>query len=343
MSTLLERARSGDRRAFDVLVGPHRTELQVHCYRMLGSLEDAEDVVQETLLAAWTGLAGYGARSSLRTWLYSIATNRCLNHRRTASRRPRAALPVGVPAPTGQGDVAWLQPFPDALLEGLPDEQPGPEAQYESRETITLAFVSALQRLPAKQRAVLILRDVLGYSAKETAALLEASTMTVNNALNRARASLERSPASAEGRPVQPSREDAALVDSFVEAFLSLDVDAMVALMSADVRLRMPPTPGEYHGRDAAHRFLTAVTAGRRGPALLVPTRANTHAAWGIYVDDTTTGLLRLSGFEVVAVGEAGIVRLTRFSDEVAPWFGLAVTLPAGSTAALELDAAGGG
>ena len=187
---LLQRARAGDRDAFAALVEPHRGELQVHCYRMLGSLQDAEDALQETLLAAWLGLDGFEGRSSVRTWLYRIATNRCLNLLRSSARRPvtAAPLPVPPPEPTRLGEVLWLQPYPDVLLEGLADQAPGPEARYESREAISLAFVTAVQLLPPNQRAVLLLRDVLGYRARETADLLGLTEDAVTSALKRARA-----------------------------------------------------------------------------------------------------------------------------------------------------------
>lgn len=323
MSSQLEQARHGDQHAFDMLVGPYRTELQVHCYRMLGSLQDAEDVLQETMLAAWTGLADFEGRSSVRTWLYRIATNRCLNHQRSAKRRPQPALPSGVPAPTALGEVSWLQPFPDSILDGLPDRQPGPETRYESREAITLAFVTAIQHLPPRQRATLIVRDVLGYPANDTAEILNISVVAANNALKRARATLRRSGPPSSGEPAKPSKEDEALLERFVDAFMAFDVDAMVDLLSDDVWLKMPPAPFEYHGREAAHQFFSAVAEHREPTALLIPTRANTHPAWGIYSADPATGLLQLTGFEVAAVNGGLITELTRFEPEVADWFGL--------------------
>jgi RNA polymerase sigma-70 factor (ECF subfamily) len=283
-------------------------------------------MVQETLLSAWIGLDGFESRSSVRTWLYRIATNRCLNHLRSAKRRPASALPIQPPAPSGLGEMPWLQPFPDVLLDGLPDDQPGPEARYESREAITLAFVVAMQQLPPRQRAVLILRDVLGYPARETADLLGMSLDAVNNAVKRARAALEQVGPAATGRP-RPQREDEDLLERFVDAFLAFDVDAIVALMSDDVWLRMPPAPFEYHGREAAHRFFTAVASFRRPVQRLVPTRANTQPAWGEYREDSATGLLHLTGIEVVAVQAGLVTELTRFENTVAPWFGLPRTL----------------
>jgi len=338
MSSQLEQARNGDQHAFDVLVSPYRAELQVHCYRMLGSLQDAEDVVQETLLAAWTGLAGFEGRSSVRTWLHRIATNRCLNHRRSAQRRPQPGPPPpGAPAPTRLGEVPWLQPFPDSLLEGLPDGRPGPEARYESREAMTLAFVTAMQQLPPRQRATLILRDVLGYPAKETAEMLDISVVAANNALRRARATLRQAGPPAGRAASRPSKEEESLLERFVDAFEAFDVDAMVSLMSDDVWLRMPPAPFEYHGRETARRFLEAA-AGRRGQeeVRLVATRANTQPAWGDYRRDPTSGVLRLHAIEVVAVVDGLLSELTRFDADAARRFGLpavlepAVRAPAG-------------
>ena len=192
---LLSRARAGDGEAFRELTGPHRRELQVHCYRMLGSFADAEDALQDTMLAAWQSLGGFEERASLRTWLYRIATNRCLNARRSARRRPAIEwnIPeVEPPEPTRLGEVVWLEPFPGTLLEGAVSIPLGPEARYEQTESISLAFVTALQLLPPRQLAVLILRDVLGFHASEVAGMLNSTVESVTSALKRARASLER-------------------------------------------------------------------------------------------------------------------------------------------------------
>src|SRR5881394_2456231 len=201
---LLSRARAGDGEAFRELAGPHRRELQVHCYRMLGSFADAEDAVQETMLAAWQGIGGFTEeRASLRTWLYKIATNRCLNARRAASRRPAREWDMSqfeAPVPTPRDEPVWLQPFPDAFLEGAVDQPSGPEARYEQTEAISLAFVTALQLLTPRQLAVLILRDVLGFHASEVAGMLEVTIESVNSALKRARASLQRRQQSAARR-----------------------------------------------------------------------------------------------------------------------------------------------
>ena len=207
IEAIVERARAGDEQAFKQLVEPHRRELQLHCYRILGSLHDAEDAVQEALVSAWRGLDHFERRASMRTWLYRIATNRCLNMLRDSGRRPRAAtgLPFEPPPPTRMSDLTYLEPYPDAWLEALPDAAPGPEAQYEEREAVGLAFITGLQRLPPVQRATLVLRDVLGFRASEAAEMLETTEPAVNSALQRARAALEggRSP----GRERAPAPE----------------------------------------------------------------------------------------------------------------------------------------
>jgi RNA polymerase sigma-70 factor (TIGR02960 family) len=222
---LIGRARAGDGEAFRELTDPYRRELQVHCYRMLGSFQDAEDALQDTLLAAWQGLGAFEGRASLRTWLYRIATNRCLNARRSASRRPARPWDVpGVepPEPTRLGEVVWLEPFPDSLLEGASGLRPGPEARYEQTESISLAFVTALQVLPPRQVAVLILRDVLGFRASEVADMLEVTVESVTSALKRARASLQRQQPPAADRqppPAASSPAEEAIVAKFVRAW----------------------------------------------------------------------------------------------------------------------------
>jgi len=191
---LIAWARAGDGEAFRQLIEPYRRELQVHCYRILGSVQDAEDALQETLLAAWRGLGGFEGRASIRTWLYQVATSNCLKALRSASRRPRMDWPppgIDLPEPTRLGEISWLEPYPDVLLEGLADSAPGPEARYEATEAISLAFITALQLLPPRQRAVLILRDVLGFHAREAAQMLDSSEESVTSALKRARATLQ--------------------------------------------------------------------------------------------------------------------------------------------------------
>ena len=329
---LITRARAGDGDAFGELTEPYRRELQVHCYRMLGSFQDAEDALQDTLLAAWQGLGGFEGRASLRTWLYKIATNRCLNARRSASRRPAKEWDVPnvePPEPTRLGEVVWLEPFPDALLEGAIDVPPGPEARYEQTESISLAFVTALQVLPPRQLAVLILRDVLGYHASEVAGMLDSSVESVNSALKRARASLQRRLPPAVGRepaPAPGSPAEDAIVANFVRAYESADLDAVVALLTDDVFMSMPPMPFEYEGRDVVARFCASLFgAGRRFD--LVPTRANGQPAFGAYLR-APAGIRHGTGLFVLALTGDRICAMTRFDNSVLPWFGLPRSLP---------------
>jgi RNA polymerase sigma-70 factor (TIGR02960 family) len=330
---LMTRARAGDGDAFRVLTEPHRRELQVHCYRMLGSLQDAEDVLQDTLLAAWQGFGAFEGRASIRTWLYRIATNRCLNARRTASRRPAKEWDVPAvepPEPTRLGEVVWLEPFPDALLDGSIDGSIGPAARYERIEAISLAFVTALQTLPPRQVAVLILRDVLGYRANEVADMLDSTVDSVNSALKRARAGLQRRlPPAAEHvpAPAAESPSEEAIVARFVDAYESADLDALVALLTDDVFVSMPPMPLEYEGRDRTARLFAAIFgAGRRFD--LVPTRANGQPAFGAYLRVPSSGMRHGTGLIVLTLTEDGIRAMTRFDNSVLPWFGLPRSLP---------------
>jgi RNA polymerase sigma-70 factor (TIGR02960 family) len=326
---LLQQARAGDREAFASLVEPHRGELQVHCYRMLGSLQDSEDALQETLLAAWLGLDGFEGRSSMRTWLYRIATNRCLNLLRSAGRRPvtAAPLPVAPPEPTRMGEVLWLQPYPDLMLEGLPDQAPGPEARYESQEAISLAFITAVQLLPPNQRAVLLLRDVLGYRASETAELLGLTDEAVTSALKRARMTMEAARSPGPPPPPPGGPQERALLDRFVAAFTGHDLDALIEIMTDDGWVRMPPLPFEYRGAAAVRRFFTAIHPHWRQLDRLVPLRANGQPAWGEYRRDPITGLLHLTGVEVVRLAGDQISEITHFETALAPYFGLPRTL----------------
>jgi len=325
---LITRARDGDDDAFRELTEPHRRELKVHCYRMLGSFQDAEDALQDTLLAAWQGLGGFEGRASIRTWLYRIATNRCLNALRSAKRRPAKEwdIPeIEPPEPTRLGEVVWLEPYPDALLEGAIDVPLGPEAQYEQTEAISLAFVTALQVLPARQRAVLILREVLGYHADEVADMLDSTVESVNSALKRARASLP--PTGERERPPAPdSPAEQALVARFVRAYESGDVDALVALLTADVRVSMPPVPLEYQGRDVVARFYASVIPSRTYD--LVATRANGQLAFGAYLRAPTGGIRHGTGLLVLTLTGDRISAVTRFDNSVLPWFGLPRSLP---------------
>jgi len=329
---LITRARAGDGNAFEELTGPYRRELHVHCYRMLGSFQDAEDVLQDTLLAAWQGLGGFEERSSLRTWLYRIATNRCLNARRSAGRRRAKEWDVpGVepPEPTRMGEVPWLQPLPATLVDGAFDMPPGPEARYEQSESIFLAFVAAVQLLPPRQLAVLVLRDVLGFPAKDVAAMLDSSVDSVNSALKRARASLEQWRPSGVHRlppPAPDSLSEQAIVAKFVTAYEASDLDSLVALLTDDVFISMPPLPFEYEGWDPANRFFASIfDSGRTFD--LVPTRANGQPALGAYVRDAA-GTSHGVGLFVLTLSGGRICALTRFENTVFPWFGLPRSLP---------------
>jgi len=328
---VITRARAGDGIAFEELVQPYRRELHVHCYRMLGSFQDAEDVLQDTLFAAWQGLGSFEERSSLRTWLYRIATNRCLNARRSAGRRQAKEWDVpGVepPEPTRMGEVPWLQPIPDTLLEDAVDTPPGPEARYEQSESISLAFVAAVQLLPPRQLAVLVLRDVLGFHAREVADMLESTLESVNSALKRARTSLEQKlPSGVDSQPpVSKSPSEERIVAKFVAAYESSDLDSLVALLTDDVFISMPPLPFEYEGHEPAYRFFASIFgSGRRFD--LVSTRANGQPALGAYVRDAT-GTSHGVGLFVLTLSVHRICALTRFENSVLPWFGLPRSIP---------------
>jgi RNA polymerase sigma-70 factor (TIGR02960 family) len=329
---LIARARARDDDAFRGLTEPHRRELQVHCYRMLGSLQDAEDAVQGTLLAAWQGLGAFEGRSSFRTWLYRLATNQCLDALRSASRRPDKEWNIaGVdpPEPTRLGEVVWLEPYPDALLDDAMGVPLGPEARYEQTESISLAFVTALQVLPPRQLAVLVLRDVLGFHADEVADMLDATVESVTSALKRARAGLHGRRSATDARAPAPAPEspsEQALVAEFVRAYESADIDAVVALLTDDVFMSMPPMPLEYEGRDIVARFCAGILRpGRRFD--LVPTRANGQPAFGAYLrgpDRTSHG----TGLFVITLAGDRICALTRFENSVLPWFGLPHSFP---------------
>jgi RNA polymerase sigma-70 factor (TIGR02960 family) len=330
---LIVRAQTGDEEAYRQLIGPYRRELLVHCYRLLGSTHDAEDALQEALLAAWRGLGGFQERASIRTWLYRIATNQCLKALRSSGRRPRmTTLPAGFdpPEPTQLGEVVWLEPYPDVLLEGLTGIVPGPEARYEAKQAISLAFVSSVQLLPPRQRAVLIMRDVLGFRAVEVAEMLESTEESVTSALKRARATLRLRLSSPEAHqppppPNSPVEQD--LIGKLTHAFETSDVDGVVALLTDDVRLSMPPLPFEYQGRAAATRFHAAVF--RTGRVFrLIPTRANGQPAFGTYLRDPHTEVLHASGLLVLTLEGDRISALTRFDNSVLPFFGLPRNLP---------------
>ena len=325
--TTLARARAGDGEAFGELIDPYRAELQAHCYRILGSVADAEDMLQEALLAAWRSLGRFDGRS-LRAWLYRVATTRCLNYLRDESRRPHSAgLPDQGTGWTGlvrSDDPWWLEPYPDALLG---DAVAGPEARYDGRESIALSFVAGLQHLPPQQRAVLVLRDVLGFAAAEAADILGTSPAAVNSALIRARAGLRpgRDPHDV---PLPRSAAETAIVERFVDAFERFDLDRLVTLLTEDARLTMPPEPVEFRGPRAIAGFL----GGRSfwGQELkIVRTRANGQPALVLYLPDPCAPLWRASSFVVLTLRGNQVSMLTQFGDLGLPArFGLPRTLP---------------
>jgi RNA polymerase sigma-70 factor (TIGR02960 family) len=326
----LSRARLGDDEAFRAMTDPYRRELHLHCYQILGSVQDAEDMLQETLVAAWRGLENYEERDSLRAWLYRIATNRCLNALRDSRRRPREVppFPFQVPEPTRRGVPLWLEPYPDSLLEGIPESSPGPEARYETKEAVTLAFVAGLQHLPPQQRAVLVLRDVLGFRAAEVAEMLESSEVSVNSALQRARAALEsRNPVDRERAPLPRSASERELVARFADAVESGDVDGMVSLLTDDALLTMPPQPLEYQGHEAIAAFLRMREEERGAPLRVVPTRANTQPAFASYLPDADA-IDRPRGLFVLTLAGNAAAAITWFTDSgLFRHFGLRPTL----------------
>jgi RNA polymerase sigma-70 factor (ECF subfamily) len=322
----LTRARAGDQDAFRELTDPYRRELELHIYRIVGSPQDAEDLLQETLLAAWRSIEQFEARASVRTWLYRIATNRSLDALRARRRRTEERQPMTeMPEPTRYGEAIWLEPYPDVLLEGIPDQAPGPEARYEAREAIALAFVVGLQHLRPQQRAVLVLRDVLGYRAGEVAALLDTTEPTINSLLRRARAAFEsRLPtAGRERSPLPSSKRERDVVGRFADAIQIGDTDAVVALLTDDSWLTMPPEPYEYQGPAAIGAFLRDRTF-RRGAPRLVPTRANTQPAFGVYFASPQTEVARPYAMLVLTLHGDRISAITWFGgSSVFPYFGL--------------------
>lgn len=318
----LKRARAGDDDAFQELVEAHRRELLVHCYRILGSLQDAEDVLQEVLLSAWRALDRFDGRS-LRAWLYRIATNRCLNYVRDEGRRPESALVGGSVMDVVSSDEPWwLEPFPDALID---DVTAGPEARYDARESIALSFVTSLQHLPPQQRAVLVLRDVLGFPAAEVAGMLETTRTSVNSALVRARNGL-RSEKEPDRVPLPNSAREKEVVDRFVNAFQDGDFDQLVALLASDAKFTMPPEPLLCNGSQAIAEYLR----GRAfwGRLKLYPTRANGQPAFGYYLSDPNLPIWRARGLLALTLAEDQISAITWFADRgVLARFGLPRTL----------------
>jgi RNA polymerase sigma-70 factor (ECF subfamily) len=316
---LLKAARSDDREAFGRLVEPYRRELHAHCYRMLGSDADAEDALQETLLRAWRGLPRFEERSSLRSWLYRIATNTCL---RAIERRPRRVLPIDYTPPAdphdGPGDpvseAVWLEPYPDT---NLSVEGPvGPDTRYEQREAVELAFIAALQNLPARQRAVLILRDVLGFSAQETAEVLEATAISVDSALQRAHKTVdERLPSRSQLQTLRLLGDDelSQLVERYVAAWVRNDVDALVSMLAEDARMTMPPLPNWYSGRDQIAAFLRGYALADIKRWQLIPTSANGQPALAGYLWDEHTEAFMPYCLYVLTLRESQIEEITAF------------------------------
>jgi RNA polymerase sigma-70 factor (TIGR02960 family) len=322
----LERARVGDEQAFRELTDPYRAELLAHCYRMLGSLTDAEDMLQETLLAAWRGLARFQGRSSLRSWLYRIATNTCLNAMRSTTRRIPAepTPPFQPPEPTQRNEITWLQPYPDTLLNRVADTAPGPDVRYSQTEAIELAFVAGLQRIPPRQAAAVLLRDVLGFGTDEVAAMLKTSQTAVKGTLQRGRAALQSSRETSRDRPPPRSAEERDLARRFADAYVSADIDGVVTLLTDDAWLSMPPAPHQYHGRTAIRSFLEASFTYRSGRSTyLLPGWANSQPLFASYVADHDEVVARPTGLFVLTLMGDHIQAVTRFhSYDLYPRFG---------------------
>jgi RNA polymerase sigma-70 factor (ECF subfamily) len=329
-----EQASERANRSFEQLAEPFRRELKLHCYRMLGSVHEAEDLVQDTYLRAWRSFEGFEGRGSFRAWLYQIATNACLNalaSRKNAQRwlpdqrAPAAAeMPDGTPAP----DVAWLEPYPDSNLEGVADDAPNPEARYASREAVQLAFVAAIQHLPPRQRAAILLCDVLGWAASETATLLGGSTASVNSALQRARETLaKRYP---DGRPPMAPRPDRAqqkLLARYLQAWEELDLDSFVALLKEDATYTMPPLPQWYAGRRAIRTFFEWAWKAYAG-FRLVPTAANQQPAFAAYSRKDAEAPWAAHSIQVLSLEHDGISTLTLFAKPAGPPLFRAFGLP---------------
>ncbi|HUY71635.1 MAG TPA: RNA polymerase subunit sigma-70 [Gaiellaceae bacterium] len=322
----LASARGGDEDTFRELTDPYQRELQLHIYRIVGSAQDAEDLLQETLLAAWRGLEQYEGRASVRAWLYRIATNRSLDALRASRRRPQDQRTTQMPEPTRWSEPVWLEPYPDVLLERIPDEAPGPEARYETKEGIALAFIVGLQQLPPQQRAVLVLRDVLGYRAGEVAEMLVTSEASVNSLLRRARAAFDsRLPTGGRERaPLPNSKVERELVTSFAETVENGDLDGIVALLTDDAWLTMPPLPHAYQGRNAISAFLRCAEERRGAARRLVATRANTQPAFGCYLSVPETDVAHAFSLLVLTLEGDQISAITWFAESsLLPQFGL--------------------
>ena len=328
---LLEAARAGDEDAFARLVEPHRRALHAHCYRMLGSVADAEDALQDALLNAWRGLAKFEGRSSLRSWLYTIATNACL---RAIERRPKRVLPIDyAPAADPHDGLAeplvesvWVEPYPDETL-GLEDGLAGPEARYEQRESVELAFIAALQHLPARQRAVLILRDVLGFSGQEVAEALETTPASVYSALQRAHKSIDaRLPERSQQATLRSLGDEAVrkVADDFVGAWERADIDALAAMLAEEAIIAMPPMATWYRGREAVAAFLRRFPLAPGMRWRVVSAGANGQLAFGFYLWDAEQGGFVAHSVNVLALDGARIAEITAYlTPEVFGRFGL--------------------
>ncbi|HWM63312.1 MAG TPA: sigma-70 family RNA polymerase sigma factor [Solirubrobacterales bacterium] len=317
---LLEAASGGDEGAFERLVEPHRGELHAHCYRMLGSVHDAEDALQEALLRAWRGLAKFAGRSSLRSWLYKIATNACLD---AIGRRPKRVLPVDYgPAADPHGgpgeplvESTWIEPYADEAM-GIEDGYAAPEARFEMRESVELAFVAALQHLPANQRAALILREVLGFSAKEAADTLDTSTASINSALQRARAAVEeRTPERSQQETLRALGDDTVreTVEAYVDAWQRQDVEAVVSMLSEDAAFTMPPLQTWFRGREEIATFLAGWPMSGEWRWKTVRTRANGQEAIAFYTWDPETDTYRRFALNVLTFGGREIAEVDAF------------------------------
>jgi RNA polymerase sigma-70 factor (TIGR02960 family) len=300
-----------DEATFASLVEPRRRELHVHCYRMMGSFEEAEDLVQETLLRAWRSRDRFEGGPLFRAWLYRIATNTCLDALRRRSRRPTTV--------SSFGEVPWLQPYPDRLLDELPSEEDEPDAMLVTKETIELAFLAVIQALPPLQRAVLIMRDVLGWSARETAEVLETSVAAVNSALQRARATVQKHPTRRPERPA--TEEERRLLEGFIETHESGDTEGAIALLREDVRITMPPHPWLFEGIQAVRELMASAEG--TGEWRLLPTRANRMPAAASYLKQPGDTEFRAFKFDVLRVEGGRIAEITTFDATLFPAFGL--------------------
>jgi RNA polymerase sigma-70 factor (ECF subfamily) len=332
---LLDAARAGDENAYQLLVEPHRRELRAHCYRMLGSIHDAEDAVQEALLRAWRALPRFEGRSTTRSWLYTITTNTCLN---AIARRPKRVLPLdfgeasdphgGAGAPLVES--VWMQPYPDERLD-LRDDLAAPDTRYDRRESVELAFVAALQYLPANQRAVLLMREVLGFSAKESADALDTTVASINSALQRARKTVDdKLPERSQQATLRALGDERvrAIVERYVDAWERNDVDGVVAMLTEDATFSMPPNVAWFRGREAIGAFLPTGPMSR--PRRFLPVEANGQLAFGTYLWEPELGHFRPNAIHLIDLEGDRIRDITAFLDRsVFPAFGLPDHLPA--------------